>query len=49
MIARCLSTIRTADRILMLDHGRLVDAGTHDTLITTDGPYRTLAASQLSG
>jgi ABC-type multidrug transport system fused ATPase/permease subunit len=41
-IAHRLSTAARADRVLVLDHGRLVQDGHHDDLIGVDGPYRTL-------
>jgi subfamily B ATP-binding cassette protein HlyB/CyaB len=42
IIAHRLSTVRTADRIMTLDHGRLVEDGNHDTLIKTGGRYASL-------
>jgi subfamily B ATP-binding cassette protein HlyB/CyaB len=42
IIAHRLSTVRTADRIVTLDHGRLVEDGTHDALIKTGGRYAAL-------
>jgi len=42
MIAHRLSTIRRADMVLVLDHGRLVEQGTHDDLLRLGGLYRQL-------
>jgi ATP-binding cassette subfamily B multidrug efflux pump len=42
VIAHRLATIKTADRILVLQHGRLVESGTHQQLATADGLYRRL-------
>ena len=42
LIAHRLSTARLADRIFMLDKGRLVQEGTHDELLQVEGPYRRL-------
>lgn len=42
VIAHRLSTIRNADKIFVLDHGNVAEAGTHDELYEVDGLYRTL-------
>ncbi len=40
VIAHRLSTLRDADRVYVINHGRVVDAGTHAELSTRTGPYR---------
>ncbi|HEX4705456.1 MAG TPA: ABC transporter ATP-binding protein [Pseudonocardiaceae bacterium] len=43
-IAHRLSTVRDADQIAVLDHGRIIETGTHTTLLRDNGRYATLAA-----
>jgi ATP-binding cassette subfamily B protein len=43
-IAHRLSTVRNADQIAVLDHGRIVENGTHDSLVSDRGRYAALAA-----
>ncbi len=48
VIAHRLSTVRQADRILVLDRGRIVAEGTHESLLRASELYRALA-TQLTG
>jgi len=42
VIAHRLSTVRNADRIIVMHHGEIRETGTHDELIAQEGLYRTL-------
>jgi len=48
VIAHRLATVQRVDRIFVLDHGRIVDAGTHAELIVRGGLYGRLAALQFA-
>jgi len=48
VIAHRLSTIRDADTIIVMDHGRIVEQGSHEALMLAKGVYRALYESQFS-
>lgn len=48
VVAHRLATVQKADRILVLDHGRLVEQGTHAELVSRGGIYARLAALQFN-
>jgi ABC-type multidrug transport system fused ATPase/permease subunit len=48
VIAHRLSTVRDADRIVVLDDGKIAEAGKHDELVTRDGIYAALYKTQFA-
>jgi ATP-binding cassette, subfamily B, bacterial len=48
VIAHRLATVQSADRILVMEHGRIVETGTHASLVAQGGLYASLAALQFS-
>jgi ATP-binding cassette subfamily B protein len=49
LISHRFSTVRMADRILVLQHGRLIESGTHEALIAKNGMYAELFNLQAKG
>ena len=47
VIAHRISTVKQADLVLVLENGRVTQAGTHRELLEQDGHYRYIAAVQL--
>ncbi len=48
IIAHRLATVKSADRTVVMDHGRIVATGTHEALVREDGLYARLAALQFT-
>ncbi len=48
VVAHRLSTVRNADRIVYMESGRVVEAGTHEELVAAGGAYRSLLGAGLS-
>jgi ABC-type multidrug transport system fused ATPase/permease subunit len=46
VIAHRLSTIRQADQVLVIDNGRLIERGTHESLLAQKGFYYNMYMSQ---
>jgi ABC-type multidrug transport system fused ATPase/permease subunit len=49
IIAHRLSTVRDVDRIIVLDHGRIAETGTHDELMAAKGLYCSMVETLAAG
>jgi ATP-binding cassette subfamily B protein len=47
VVAHRLSTVKNADKIIVLDNGLLIESGTHEQLVATRGRYYELVKNQL--
>jgi len=49
IISHRFSTVRMADHIIVLEHGQIIEEGSHDSLLADDGQYATLFNLQAQG
>ena len=47
VIAHRISTVKQADLVMVMEHGKITQTGTHEELMEQDGHYREIAAAQL--
>ena len=48
IVAHRLSTIKNCDKIIVVDHGKIVESGTHQELIDLNGKYKELMKKQIN-
>jgi ATP-binding cassette subfamily B multidrug efflux pump len=49
IIAQRISSVRNANKIIVIDDGHLIGIGTHDSLMATNAVYQEISQSQLEG
>ncbi|MEZ4854832.1 MAG: ABC transporter, partial [Flavobacterium sp.] len=48
IVSHRVSTVKNADKIIILDNGKIIQQGSHNQLLTVDGYYKELHSKQLS-
>ena len=48
IVAHRLSSIKNCDKIIVIDHGKIVESGTHQELINLNGKYKELMEKQMN-
>ena len=48
IVSHRLSTIKNCDKIIVIDHGKIVESGTHQELLNLNGKYKELMEKQIN-